>query len=71
MKKSQMPDIVIEKGNHTFITTNNHTGEKSVKWDWDKLLEEVQAATAGVGTKDIVAETEKKVRKTRKKKVAE
>ena len=67
MKKSQMPDIVIEKGNHTFITTNNHTGEKSVKWDWDKLLEEVQAATAGVSP--VVDEPTKKKRGRPKKAV--
>ena len=67
MVKKQKPDIVITKGNHTFITTITSTGERSIKWDWDALLAEVQEATK------LVPVTEAKVKKTRakKEKVAE
>lgn len=58
------PDIVITKGKHTLITTNSHTGEVSIKWDWDKLLEEVREAT------NLVKVTETKIKRTRKKKEA-
>ena len=60
----QKPDVVITKGKHTLITTNNHTGEVSIKWDWDKLLEEVKEATG------LIKVTETKVKRTRKKKEA-
>ena len=56
------PDIVITKGKHTVITKNNHTGEVSIKWDWNKLLEEIKEAT------NLVKVTETKVKRTRKKK---
>ena len=43
----QQPSIVIDKlGTHLLRVTNNHTGQVDLKWDWDKLLEEVQAATS-------------------------
>lgn len=60
----QKPDVVITKGKHTLITTNNHTGEVSIEWDWDKLLKEVREAT------DLIKVTETKVKRTRKKKEA-
>ena len=56
----QKPDVVITKGKHTLVTTNNHTGEVSIKCDWDKLLEEVREATG------LIKVTEVKVTKTRK-----
>jgi len=44
----QQPSIVIDKlGTHLLRVTNNHTGQVDLKWDWDKLLEEVRAATGG------------------------
>ena len=58
----QKPDLVIDKlGTHLFRCTYAD-GRQSFKWDWDKLLEEVQAATS------LVNVTEVKVKKTRKKK---
>lgn len=45
------------KGTH--LTVN---ADGSLTWDWDKLLEEVKAATS------LVNVTEVKVKKTRKKK---
>ena len=45
--------------NGTHLTVN---ADGSLTWDWDKLLEEVRAATG------IINVTEVKVKKTRKKK---
>ena len=42
----QEPSIVIDKlGTHLLQVTNNHTGQVSLKWNWDALLREVQVAT--------------------------
>lgn len=63
----QQPSIVIEKlGTHLMSITNNHSGEVKLKWDWDVLLQEVVDATTK--SRDLVAETETKVKRTRKKK---
>jgi len=68
-----VPDIVIDRlGTHLFRVTRKD-GTSWLKWDWDRLLEEVQAATSIVieqkpAKKSIVAETEKKVTKSRAKK---
>lgn len=53
-------------GNHLTVTTYPD-GRVNLKWDWDALTKDVVAATFGKG-RDLVAETEIKVRKTRKKK---
>lgn len=69
----QTPDIVIDRlGTHLFKVTRKD-GTNWLKWDWDKLLEEVQSATAGktVAKKDLVKETETKVTKARAKKADE
>lgn len=66
----QQPDLRIDRlGTHLFQVTRKN-GSNFLKWDWDKLLEEVQAATAGktVAKIDLVKETETKVTKTRTKK---
>lgn len=76
----QEPSIVIDKlGTHLMRVTNNHTGEITLKWDWDKLLAEVSAIglptekvvgkVEKVKKKDLVKETEAKVKKTRAKTV--
>ena len=42
----QPPDLRIDRlGTHLFQVTRKN-GSSFLKWDWDKLLEEVQAATA-------------------------
>lgn len=66
----QTPDLVINRGTHLTTCLNTCTGEFKLAWDWDKLLEEVQAATSGkvVAKKNLVKETESKVTKTRTKK---
>lgn len=53
-------------GTHLTVTHNDN-GTADMKWNWDKLLEEVQAAIATVST-NLVEVTEAKVKKTRKKK---
>lgn len=55
-----------EGGNHLTIHRYDD-GTVDMKWNWDKLLEEVQAACATVST-NIVEVTEAKVKKTRAKK---
>lgn len=59
-----------ESGNH--LTVHRHDdGTVDMKWNWDKLLEEVREATSNV-KQDLVSVTEEKVKKTRaprKKKV--
>lgn len=62
MPKKPKPDMVITQGTH--LTKCVYTGNGAVKliWDWDKLLEEVKAATG------LVNLTETRVKKTRKKK---
>ena len=68
-----VPDIVIDRlGTHLFRVTRKD-GTSWLKWDWDRLLEEVQAATSIVieqkpSKKNIIVETEKKVAKSRAKK---
>lgn len=60
----------VASGNH-LVVTQNDDGTVDMKWNWDKLLEEVQEATKGAKI-NIVAVTEEKVTKTRasrKKKV--
>lgn len=61
MKKPH-PDLKITRGNHLSTCVNSHTGEVKLIWDWDALLKEVQEATS------LVAVTEAKVKRTRKKK---
>lgn len=75
----QQPDLVIDRlGTHLFRVTRKN-GSVSFKWDWDKLLAEVQSATSGalvkagtkkkaVAKKDLVKETETKVAVSRTKK---
>lgn len=58
----QKPDLVITKEGTHLIKITRKDGFISFKWDWDKLLEEVQTATS------LVNVTEVKVKKTRKKK---
>lgn len=53
-------------GNHLKVTHYSN-GTAKMKWNWKVLLEEVRAATADV-KHDLVAVTEEKVKKTRKKK---
>lgn len=55
-----------EGGNHLTIHRYDD-GTVDMKWDWNKLLEEVQAAIASVST-NIVEVTEAKVKKSRAKK---
>jgi hypothetical protein len=68
-----VPDIVIDRlGTHLFRVTRKD-GTSWLRWDWDRLLEEVRAATSIVieqkpSKKNIVAETEEKVAKSRAKK---
>lgn len=83
--KRQTPSIVIDRlGTHLNRITNNHTGQVTLSWDWDRLLAEVRAATSGTpakvkaapkkptaAKKDLVKETETKVAKTRVKKAEE
>lgn len=69
----QQPDLRIDRlGTHLFQVTRKD-GSNFLKWDWDKLLEEVQAATSGktVAKIDLVKETETKVIKSRTKKAEE
>jgi len=54
-----------EGGNHLTIHRYDD-GTVDMKWNWDKLLEEVQSAIATVST-NIVEVTEAKVKKTRTK----
>lgn len=70
--------ISIEKlGTHLLQVTNHHSGESTLKWDWDTLEHEVKAAILAyeskqekkAAKKNIIVETEKKVTKTRAKKV--
>ena len=56
-----------EGGNHLTIH-RYEDGTVDMKWNWDKLLEEVQAAIATVST-NLVEVTETKIKKTRAKKV--
>lgn len=56
-----------ESGNHLTVHRNND-GTVDMKWNWDKLLEEVQAAIASVST-NLIEVTETKIKKTRAKKV--
>ena len=56
-----------EGGNHLTIHRYDD-GTVDMKWNWDKLLEEVQAAIASVST-NLVEVTETKIKKTRAKKV--
>lgn len=56
-----------EGGNHLTIHRYDD-GTVDMKWNWDKLLEEVQAAIASVST-NLVEVTEAKIKKTRAKKV--
>lgn len=56
----------VTSGSH-LVVTNNEDGTVNMQWNWDKLLEEVQAACATIST-DIVEATETKVKKTRAKK---
>ena len=57
-------EVAFEKlGTHLTKVTNNVTGATILMWDWDALLKEVQEATG-----NIVAVTEAKLKKTRKKK---
>ena len=61
MTKKQ-PDLRIHRlGTHLFNVTRKD-GSAFLKWDWDALLKEVQEATS------LVAVTEAKVKRTRKKK---
>lgn len=55
-----------EGGNHLTIHRYDD-GTVDMKWNWDKLLEEVQAACATVKI-NLVEVTEAKVKKTRAKK---
>lgn len=64
--KSNTTNTGVTSGSHLIVTHNND-GSVDMKWNWDKLLEEVQVATA-VKSRDLVAETEVKVKKTRSKK---
>jgi hypothetical protein len=70
--------IVIDKlGTHLLQVTNNHTGEVTLKWHWETLEHEVKAAILAyesklekkAAKKNIIVETEKKVAKSRAKKV--
>lgn len=82
----QKPDLVLDRlGTHLFKVTRKD-GTSFLKWDWDKLLQEVRDATlkyevtnvakdvvtdlndAIVVAKDLIKETEAKVKRTRKKK---
>lgn len=66
--KTRAPEVI--KGNHLTVTRHK-IGTVILEWDWDALLAEVQTATATVGKKNIVKETETKVTKTRAKKAEE
>lgn len=57
----------VASGTH-LVVTHNDNGTVDMKWNWDKLLEEVRAAIATVST-NLVEVTEAKVKKTRAKKV--
>lgn len=58
---------VVTKGSHLTVTTHPD-GKTELEWDWEALQRDVKEAIASV-SKDIVAVTEEKVKKTRKKKV--
>jgi len=64
--KSALKTTDITNGNHLTVTQNKD-GTVSMKWDWDKLLEEVRAACATVKI-NLIEATETKVKKTRAKK---
>lgn len=66
MVKTKKKATGSENGNHLTIHRYDN-GTVDMKWNWDKLLEEVQAACATVST-NIVEVTEAKVKKTRAKK---
>lgn len=67
----QQPDLRIDRlGTHLFQVTRKN-GSNFLRWDWDKLLEEVQAATTTVSKMNLVKETETKVIKSRAKKAEE
>lgn len=59
-------EVGVTSGSH-LVVTHNHDGTVDMKWDWDKLLEDVQAACATIST-DIIEATETKLKKTRKAK---
>lgn len=51
--KSKTIKTGVTSGSHLIVTHNND-GSVDMKWNWDKLLEEVQAATNGKLKTDIV-----------------
>ena len=63
-KNKTKPSVV--KGNHLTVTTDEN-GRTSLEWDWEALRKEVEEAIASVN-KDLVKETEAKVKKSRAKK---
>lgn len=67
VKSKNKPKIT--KGSHLTVTTwpDGHT---ELEWDWDALCRDVQQAIASVNIpkRDLIAETEVKVKKTRAKK---
>lgn len=66
MARTKKAATGVTSGNH-LVVTHNDDGTVDMQWNWDKLLEEVQAACATVST-NIVEVTEAKVKKTRAKK---
>ena len=67
MVKTKKKASGVTSGSH-LVVTHNDDGTADMQWNWDKLLEEVQAACATVST-NIIEVTEAKVKKTRAKKV--
>ncbi|MFZ9646004.1 MAG: hypothetical protein ACO29M_04915 [Fluviibacter sp.] len=61
-KKKKEAVVQDVKGSHLTVHADG-----TLAWDWDALLKEVQAATAGKG-RDLIAETETKVKRSRSKK---
>lgn len=62
-------EVKVVKGSHLTVTTYPD-GRTELEWDDAQLLKDVQEAIASVST-NVVEATETKVKKTRKKKVAE
>ena len=65
--KKAATEAVVTKGSHLTVTTHPD-GKTELEWDWEALQRDVKEAIASV-SKDIVAVTEEKVKKTRKKRV--
>lgn len=69
MKTKSKNELKVVKGSHLTVTTHPD-GRTELEWDWDALCRDVQQAIASVSQpkRDLISETEAKVKKTRAKK---